>query len=392
MTPDVSRADLRATVRGNTAFALDLYQRLRRSEDGNIVVSPYSISVAFAMQHAGAREQTAREIEEVLHFTLRTQRLDAAFDRLALALDSRQNRQVKLSIANRLFGAQLLPFRTSFLRELTRHFAAPMAAVDFAGRPEAARRLINRWVARQTADRIRELIGERQITRRTQLVIVNAIYLNARWSTRFLTQRTSDQRFVRLDDTRVNVPTMHHDGWMASARTDDYVAVELPYRGDKLAMLLVMPTPGTFPRFERSLDPSVLADVVRALRGRGTMLALPKFSIRTSLDLGATLQRMGMKDAFDRDVADLYDMTTIPPGQLPRLFIAKVLHQAFLSVTERGTEAGAATAIIDEGATGGMEGYVQATFDHPFLWFIRDRVTGTVLFMGRVVDPSVRAS
>jgi serpin B len=149
-----------------------------------------------------------------------------------------------------------------------------------------------------------------------------------------------------------------------------------------------MPAAGTFTRFEKGLDRTVLTGVGRRLEERFTILALPRFSIRTRLDLGATLQALGMRDAFDPDTADLTGMTTLALGEPPRLFVAKVFHQAFITVAEKGTEASAATAIVDDGAGGGLVDYVVATFDHPFLWFIRDRRTGTILFMGRVVDPS----
>ncbi len=394
-SPSVPARDLRAVVRGDTAFAIDLYQRLRKAEQGNIVVGPYSISVAFAMQHAGALNRTARQIEQVLHFTLPTDRLDAAFDQLSLDLASRQNKRVTLAIANRLFGAQLFPFRKAYLREITRNFAAPMAAVDFRGDPEAARKLINQWVADHTAGRIKDLIPKAKppmIDKRTRLVLVNAIYMNARWAHEFERNDTSDQRFTLADGAHVKVPTMHQDEMLPAAVTKDYTAVELPYRGNKLAMLIVMPTAGTFARFERSLEPAVLADVIDRLDTQMTFLALPSFSIRTKLQLADTLKQMGVKDAFDDQVADLYGISTVPSGEDPRLYISRVIHQAFIKVAEKGTEAAAATAIIDEGTTGGYEGpIVHATIDHPFLWFIRDRVTGTILFMGRVVDPSQTA-
>jgi serpin B len=380
-------------VRGDTEFAIDLYRRLRKSQDGNLVIGPYSISVAFAMQHAGARARTARQMEQVLHYTLPTARLDAAFDRLSLDLESRQDRQLTLAIANRLFGDRVLgnipvPFRRTFLRELTRNFAAPLASVDFSKHPEAVRRLINGWVADRTAGRITDLIPKDQLSKSTLLVLVNATYLKARWDATFSRARTTPQRFVRSDGTRVRVPTMHQDEVLPVVRTSDYLAVDLPYKGRELSMLLVMPSPGTFARFEKAFDRPALAGVLRRLEQRLTFLALPRFSIRTRLDLGATLQALGMKDAFDRDTADLTGMTTVPPDQV-RLYIAKVFHQAFIAVGEKGTEAAAATAIIDEGATGGeVKDFVRATFDHPFLWFIRDRATGTILFMGRVVDPS----
>jgi serpin B len=402
LTPAASTADVRAVVRGDTDFALDLYQRLRKSEDGNIVIGPYSISVAFAMQHAGAQGRTATQIEQVLHYTLPTARLDAAFDRLSLELASRQNKRVTLAIANRLFGDRLLgdipvPFRQSFLRELTRHFSAPMASVDFTNHAEAARRLINAWVARQTAGKITALIpkgelGRNTLSRNTVLALVNAMYLKARWASPFSANDTYDRRFDRLDGTHVKVPTMYQAATFPFVATKAYTAVELPYEGDQLAMLLVMPKPGTFAAFERSLDRAVLTKVIDGLRDRFTLLDLPTFSIRTELlGLGAVLKAMGITDAFDDTKADFYPMTTLKPGDVPRLYIAAVLHEAFITVAEKGTEAAAATAIIDAGTIGGYDHYVRATFDHPFLWFIRDRGTGTILFMGRVVDPSVTA-
>jgi serpin B len=392
-SPDTTPADVRAVVRGDTDFAIDLYQRLRTRKDPNLVIGPHSISVAFAMQHVGARGRTASQLEKVLHFSLPTRRLDAAFDRLALDLASRQNRQVTLSIANRLFGDRLLgdipvPFRQSFLRELTRSFGAPMASVDFSVRPEAVRKLINAWVADRTGGRIRDLIPKDKLRKNTVMVLVNAMYLDARWASPFLKQRTTDQRFERLDGTRVKVPTMQQERSFPVVAARDYVAVELPYRGDALSMLVVMPTPGTFARFERSLDRSVLNGVIRRLDVRTTILALPRFDIQTRLDLAKTFAAMGMPEAFDEMRADFTGMTTADPKDV-RLYIANVFHQAFITVAEKGTVAGAATAIVDEGATGGMEGAVEARIDHPFLWFIRDRATGAILFMGRVTDPSV---
>ena len=392
-TPTVPAADLRAVVRGNTDFAFDLYQRLLTTETGNIVFGPYSISVAFAMQDAGALNRTARQIEHALHFTLPTARLDAAFNELSLALASRANKRVTISIANRLFGQQLFKFRSAYLREVTRNFAAPMAAVDFVGAPEAARKLINKWVAAQTAQRITELVPKGDITWKTRLVLVNAMYLNARWVNQFLRNSTNQQRFYLLGGDRVKVPTMHELQTLPVAVTPDYTAVELPYVGGKLSMLIVMPKSGTFTRFERSMDTAALNGVAGALHKHLVELALPTFSGRSALGLVAVLKKMGVTDAFDKDRADLYGISAYPRSDpFGRLYISAVLHQAFIKVAEKGTEAAAATAIVDSGTIGGSDvPIVRATIDHPFLWFIRDRVTGTILFMGRVLDPSVTA-
>ncbi len=269
------------------------------------------------MQDAGAQARTARQIEQVLRFTLPTERLDAAFNRLSLRIASRANRQLTLSLANRLFAAQLLPIKKAYRREITRNFDAPMAAVDFLGQPEAARKLINEWVSEQTAKRITELIPRKQITRKTMLVLVNAIYLKARWALPFKAQDTQDRRFTRLDGTRVKVPTMWQQASLPVAVTNDYTAVELPYRGDKLAMLVVMPPDGTFPRFERALDPAVLSKVIRTLDDHMTLLSLARFSIRTRLALAKTLEQMGITEAFDDDAADFYGIADVPLGHRP---------------------------------------------------------------------------
>ena len=394
-SPEVPAADLRKLVRGNTAFALELYDRIRRNEDGNIAVGPYSISTAFGMLDAGALGETAKETGKVLHFSLPTDRRDRAFNQLSLALASRASKSVVISVANRLFGRQSYAFKRDYLRELTEQFGAPLAAVDFKGAPEAARRLINRWVAVQTAQHIKDLIPKASpplISARTVFVLVNAMYLNARWADEFDPNDTSDRAFHLATGKKRNVPTMFAQRYDPFAITPDYQAIELPYRGGQLAMLLVMPD--DLKAFERSLDASTLSDVIDSLSKGVVRLDMPTFSGRTATALTSVLKDMGLALPFDPVNADLYGISGYArddPAH-PPLFISAVLHEAFIKVGEKGTEAAAATAIIgDEGGEGGGEPPPEIHLDHPFLWFIRDRETGTILFMGRVMDPSLTA-
>ena len=399
-SPQVSAADLQKLVKGNTAFAIDMYKQLRKSQNGNIVFGPYSISVAFGMLNPGAAGQTASEIDSALHFTLPLDRLDPAFDQLSLDLASRQTAKVQISIANRLFGQQGYPFQQPYLRELTEQFGAPMAAVDFKTQPEPARKLINRWVANQTNQRIKNLIPPPpppMIKSDTRFVLVNAMYLNAKWANPFEAAFTQDDPFTRLDGTQVQVKTMDEEVTAPIAVTPKYQAIDLPYKGGKLSMLIVMPTNMT--AFEKSLTPTVLSGVVDSLGSTWLSLQLPKFSIRTNAILADALKAMGIKAAFcaltSADCPNAADFSgMVDPADLERmhetLSVSQVIHQAWIKVGEAGTEAAAATAIIGGDTTGGGPD-VSIQFNHPFLWFIRDRETGTILFMGRVSDPSIVA-
>jgi serpin B len=391
-SPDVPAADLRALVRGNTAFALDLYAQLRKTNTGNIVFGPYSVSTAFGMLNPGAAGTTAQQIDDVLHFSLPTDRLDPAFDQLSLLLASRQSSKVEISIANRLFGQQGYPFQDAYLRELTTQFGAPMIALDYKHEWVQDRVLINTWVADQTNQRIKNLIPDAippLISPDTRFALVNAMYLNAKWAEPFNKAFTDDRPFVLATGTTVNVPTMADQRSAPIAITSDYQAVDLPYKGGELSMLLVMPN--DLESFERSLNPGTLRQVVASLKDRGFDLWLPTFSVRTEAALKDALQAMGMQDAFDRGKADFSQM--VDPADLAALnppetlSVSAVIHQAWIKVAEAGTEAAAATAIIGGDTTGGGPDF-SIHFDHPFLWFIRDRETGAVLFMGRVMDPS----
>ena len=314
----MSAADLDELVNGNTAFATDLYQQVINDptqKGKNIVFSPLSISVAFGMQDAGALGKTAKQIGKVMHFTLPRQRLDAAFDALCLALAAEQNPKVKLAVVDRLFGQQDYAFKQEFLRELTRYYAAPMAAMDFKHQWEPSRKLINKWVADQTNQLIKNLIHKADppiISWLTKLVLVNAIYLNAKWAVPFDPHDTIKQgSFYLADGKRVETPIMaQHYITAPYAITHDYTAVDLPYKGDQLSMLIVMPK--DIGAFETSLDPAAIAAVIDSLDKDQVHLYMPRFSIRTDLMLAKALKDMGMKDAFQASAADFYGISDYP--------------------------------------------------------------------------------
>ncbi len=392
-SPSVPAADLRALVNGNTAFALDLYHRAASDPTaGNIALGPYSISAALAMLEAGTAGKTKAQIDDALNYNLPTQRLDNAFNALSLALASRNTSDVVVSVADRAFGQASYPFQQSYLRRLTGSFDAPMAALDYRNEWVLDRQLINQWVSDNTHQAIDELIPDKTppyVDTNTRLALVNAMYLNAKWAHPFPDEFTHPQFFYRNDGSKVEVPTMEEDIAARYTQNDTYQAVEVPYKGGQLSMLLVMPMAAQgFEGFERKLSPTAISDIEATMRrGMIAELNVPRFSARTRLDLTDALKAMGMTDAFDQQVADLSgiadpaDIAAI--GERP-LYTTAVLHQAWIKVGEKGTEAAAATGVLV-----GEGGPITALwFNQPFMWFIRDTDTGTILFMGRVMDPS----
>lgn len=380
---DVKLDDL---VRGNSAFALDLYGTLRERE-GNLFYSPHSISVALAMMYAGARGETARQMEEVLRFQLPADQLHPAFNVLDLALSSRgensesqERGEFRLNIANAIWGQKGYAFLPDFLDELAENYGAGMRAVDFVDDPEASRTAINDWVAERTEDRIQDLIPQGVINRLTRLVLANAIYFNAAWRLPFDERRTSNEPFQLPDGNRVDVPMMRQTETFSYAlhETHQTQAVELLYGGEEASMMIFLPAKGKYDQFEDALSAGLVSEISKQLRPIRLRLSIPSFEFTSEFRLAETLAGMGMVDAFDPESADFSGMAD---GK--DLYLSAVVHKAFVKVDERGTEAGAAT-----GGTIGVTSLPPAfTADRPFIFLIKDNATDAILFVGRVMDP-----
>ena len=384
LTPEVSGGTLAAMVAANTGFAFDLYQAIRR-EEGNLFFSPYSISAALAMTYAGARGSTEAQMAEVLGF-LSQEDLHAAFNALDLSLQAQTTDEdggFQLNIANALWGQLDYTFLQGFLDVLAANYGAGLHLLDFGGAPEASRLTINDWVAQQTQEKIQNLLTPGTITTETVLVLTNAIYFLGKWATPFEARLTSDGVFHLVDCTEVTVPMMHERMYQDYAVGEGYQAVQLDYRGCDMSMVLILPDPGWFEAFEASLTVERFGDIVAALSWTHMDLTLPKFTFEDSFKLGETLQAMGMPDAFDANVADFSGMD----GK-EEIAISDVIHKAFVAVDEEGTEAAAATAVIAVGTGMMPREPISVAFDRPFLFAIRDKATSTVLFLGRVLDPS----
>ncbi|HIK33503.1 MAG TPA: serpin family protein [Oscillatoriales cyanobacterium M59_W2019_021] len=387
ISPDIRLADrpsdVAAIVEGNTAFACDLYRQLSTAE-GNLFFSPYSISNALAMTYAGARGETAAEMERVLHFSLASDRLHPAFAELIEVLEPEGTSTYELAIANRLWGQQNYGFLPEFLNLLERHYAAPLQEVDFINATEDARTTINAWVAQQTQNNIQNLLPAHSIDPSTQLVLTNAIYFKGNWLVPFDASATQNQPFHLSSAETIEVPMMHQMEYWNYADLDGLQVLELPYEGETLSMVILLPTEiDGLAALERQLTPENLQawlssarDLPMMMDGSPVSVWLPRFKLTSAFELKNTLSEMGMPQAFG-NTADFSGMT----GQ-PDLAISQVIHKAFVDVNEQGTEAAAATAVAV--TRGGSNTF---RVDRPFVFFIYDRNSSSVLFLGRVVNP-----
>ena len=386
--PNVAPSDLTAAAKGSNTFAFDLYRQIRQEKpSANLFYSPYSISLALAMTYAGARGQTEQQMAQTLHLLPQSQ-LHPALNRLDLELAGRgksakgkDGEGFRLKIANALWGQKDYQFLPAFLDLLAENYGAGLRLLDFAADPEASRVTINNWISDQTEGRIKDLIPSGVLDKLTRLVLTNAIYFNAAWSKPFESGQTQDGAFHLLDGGQATVPMMHMTTSFSYAEGQNVQAVELPYDGRELAMVILLPKAGQFEAFEAALDAEQVDGLVSKLSSRQVALSMPRFKIESEFSLAKTLAALGMPAAFSSE-ADFSGM-----DGSRKLVISDVVHKAFVSVDESGTEAAAATAVV-MGLTSLMpDAPVEMTVDRPFVFMIRDLQTGAILFVGRVVNP-----
>ena len=374
------RAGLAAAAQGNTEFSLDLYRRLRASE-GNLFFSPYSISTALAMTWAGARGPTERQMAQALHFLLDQQQLHSAFAALQAGLNEVAAKgQVELKIANSLWPQEGYAFLEAFLVLVAQHYEVQITPVDYRGAAEAAGRTINAWVEEKTGGKIVDLIQPGMLDELTRLVLVNAIYFKGHWASRFDPRLTRPAPFWIAGGERIQAPLMAQTGDFRLGESEDLQILELPYAGNDVSMLVLLPRRiGGLAGLEEALTPGNLAAWTGRLRETLVEVFLPRFEITCPFMLDAELKSMGMVDAFS-DEADFSGMAERP------LAISAVLHKAFTAVNEEGTEAAAATAVVTL-EKGIPERPVVFRANHPFAFLIREKRTGSILFLGRVLNP-----
>lgn len=370
---------LTPVIDGNNEFAWDLY-RAAAAAPGNLFFSPFSISAALGMTYAGAAGSTADQMRSTLAIQTSDAEFHTQFGALIRDLSGeKRGRGYQLLVANRLFVQAGMQLQSEFATINADDYAAPAEALDFNQQPDAARDRINAFVKQRTADKIPELMAPGTPGAGTALVAVDAIYFNASWAERFDPNATTPQPFRLASGDSVSVPMMSHEGHYGFASDDATSVIELPYQDDELSLVVLLPKDQTdLATLEASLDRDRVNAWIGQLNRQELTLTLPKFELASELPAKSLLQSLGMTVPFESG-ADFSKM--FEPAQ--DVYIDDVIHKAYVKVDERGTEAAAATAVTIKTVSAALPFVI----DHPFVYFVRDRLTGAILFIGRLEDP-----
>jgi serpin B len=374
--------DIKTTVAGNTDFAFDLYGKLKdEPKAGNIFFSPYSVSTALAMTYAGAKGETQKQMASALHFTLSNQKLYSAFGSLQKQL-IQENKSVgyQLLLANALWGQKGAPFLKEFLDLNQNYYGAGLNQLDFVKETEKSRQIINLWVEEKTKDKIKDLIPSDGITPETVLVLTNAVYFKGEWKTQFKKWKTKETDFNVSDHYKTKTFMMYQKEKFKYYEDPNLQAVELPYKGDEASMLVLLPHDvNGLNKIESALSAEHLNAISSKMDVTEIEVYFPKFKMAWgTYSLKKTLIDLGMSDAFGNA-----DFSGINGNG--GIWISDVFHKAFIEVNEEGTEAAAATA-VDISCS--IEFPVVFRADHPFIFIIRDNRSGSILFIGRVMNPT----
>jgi serpin B len=366
-------------ARSNNTFAFNLYQRVK-GQDGNLIFSPYSISQALGMLYLGAGGTTQQQIAETLALPAPE---DIDFIELGSIMNAPPRYEevlFQLNVANSLWAQQGYALHPDYVNSLSEYYGVQLEQVDFSA-PDQAAQVINDWVSQQTQDKIQNLVDPSSLDPLTRLILVNAIYLNAGWALMFDENGTEDAPFTLLDGTQVTVPTMHQDNQHTYVGTETYQVVQLDYQQPNFGMIVILPDQGQFEAVEAMLSNEFYETLLTQLfMSYNLKVALPRFKIDSSFDLAETLGQMGMPAAFSPEA----DFSGIADDSL---FVNGVIHQAFISVDEKGTEAAAATE-IGMGGGGPPNEPIIFNANRPFIYIIYEQSSSAILFIGRVLDPS----
>jgi serpin B len=363
-------------------FSFDLYGKLSaQADEENLFLSPYSVFVALAMTYEGASGVTADEMASVLQVPQGNETMLCSFGRIYNLLN--QDKEYTLSTANALWIKEDYPFLQSYLDYIDHYYMGKATPVNFTDASSAAE-MINQWVEEQTKEKIKDLIAESDIDPLTALILTNAIYFKGLWTNQFDPESTTDGDFTLLSGESIQTPMMRYaksGEHLNYSETEDIQIVELPYKGDALSMIVILPKEKNLTEIEANLDYKTFTSWKQNLTQQTVDVVFPKFTMETEFSLKDVLMDMGMKTCFSQN-ADFSGMT----GH-QELFIEKVRHKAFIEVTEEGTEAAAATSV--HMALTSAPSMIEFHADHPFLFLIQHKDTGTILFMGHVTAPTL---
>ena len=370
--------DLETRIARNNEFALDLYKKVAKDSDGNFMISPHSTEVAFAMLYAGARGDTELEIADVMNFHYPQENgFHEAMSLLNDELCGRDTDEFTIKIANGCWIDKSFTVLQSFKDTLQYYYDTEMDTLDFMSDPEGSRTIINDWVYEKTDYWIDDAFPYGSIDHLTCLVLANTFCFEAKWLKCFNPDYTYSENFHLLDGSTVTVPFMHGEDHLESYDGEGYDVLKLPYEGELVSMLILLPEEGNFESFEQGLDASLVISLYDSLETGFTHVMLPRFTISTDLELSRILEEMGMSSAFYAG-ADFSGIDGIDDG-LP--WISTVVHKTEMYVNEHGTGAFAMSGMV---LTLGTVPHFKAV--RPFIFAIVDEPTGTVMFIGRVME------
>ncbi len=390
-------------ILANNSFAVDYYNKLdsgKNQSGKNLFFSPFSISTALAMTYEGADGLTAQEMRNVFYFSENDDERRAAFANVYNNLnESALKGNYKINIANALWNEQTYTFKESFYDTVKNYYYGKSTPVDFINAPEEQRLKINSWVEDQTNKKIIELLPEKSILDDTRMVLVNAIYFKGDWNTQFKKEDTKENDFFVSEEETTIAQMMYQNNNFNYYENDSFQYVELPYKGGDLSMIIGLPTEiysdcgeeltdcstGTEINYNFSIpNASELLEVKSKMSLEKVEIYLPKFKFNTAYKMSKDLKEMGMLQAFSNN-ADFSKM-----DERRETKIDEIYHQAFVEVNEEGTEAAAATAIVMVQTTAVMpEEKIIVNANHPFFFYIQDNVSGEILFLGKIVDPTL---
>jgi serpin B len=381
-------SDVKILAKENVDFSFDLYDILKNDSNalapkGNLFLSPYSISTALAMTYAGAERETKTQIANVFHFTLPKQNLYSAFDDLQKQLiQEDKSHGYQLLIANALWGQKGAPFLEEFIKLNNDYFGAGLRQLDFVYETEASRQIINSWIEEKTNKKIKNLIPSNAIEKETVLVLTDAIYFKGEWKTKFDKSKTKNSDFTISANQIIKVPLMNLKNNFKYYADEKFQAVELPYKGNEISMLVLLPNETeSLKELEKNFTADTLNTVLSKMDEIIVDVYFPRFKMTWgSFSLNKSLIALGMPDAFNSEKADFSGIN----GKRG-IWISNVFHKAFIEVNEEGTEAAAGTGVVIVKSF-----HVEPIFraDHPFIFIIKDNRSGSILFMGRLMNPS----
>jgi serpin B len=368
-------------IRGNNQFAFDIYPYVR-NEAANTFFSPFSISAAMAMTYAGAHGESEKQIREVMHFDARQTHFHPAYQALLqhIAALNRPD-ETEILTAHSVYAQKDYTFLADYFSLLSLNYYAEIQNLDFRKDAEGARKAINKRVGEQTKNKISELIAEGTLGDLTRLVLVNAIYYYGLWEKEFKVSDSRQLPFYVHAEQKVTADFMVMSSEFNYLETIQYKLVEIPYKGGGLSMLVYLPAgQQDINGLEKELHAAMYRKSIKSLSKTKIELYFPKFKTTSDFELSDVMKKMGMPHPFSHD-ADLSGMT----GKQD-LMIDKVIHQAFVEVNEKGTEAAAATAVVIREKSAPILPVFRA--DHPFIFIIKENTYHNILFMGRINNPA----